>query len=90
MYYLYVLKSKKDGNFYTGSTSDLRKRFAKHNKGQVFSTRRRIPFEIIYYEAYKGVVRRTLQRELKDMIIKGLLLTEGATNKLKYKLATSL
>ncbi|MFQ3675019.1 MAG: GIY-YIG nuclease family protein [Endomicrobiia bacterium] len=53
MFYVYLLKSKKDGNLYIGSTNDLRKRFQEHNRGFVFSTKFRRPFELIYYEAYK-------------------------------------
>ena len=52
MYYVYVLKSKKDGDGYIGSTKDLRRRFQEHNNGEVPSTRPRRPFELIYYEAY--------------------------------------
>lgn len=51
MQYVYVLKSEKDGHWYTGCTSDLRKRFNEHNKGAVLSTKGRGPFQIIYYEA---------------------------------------
>ncbi len=51
MYYTYVLKSKKDGKLYTGSTNDLRKRLLQHNKGLTLYTKGRGPFEIIYYEA---------------------------------------
>ena len=54
MFYVYVLKSKKDKNLYTGSTNNLRERFELHNKGKVFSTKLRRPFELIYYEAYKA------------------------------------
>ena len=54
MYYVYVLKSKKDGNCYIGSTNDLRYRIKEHNTGKSFSTRLRKPFELIYYEAYKS------------------------------------
>jgi putative endonuclease len=46
----YVLRSKIDGRFYTGFTSDLEKRLNDHNSGKVFSTKRRIPLEIIYFE----------------------------------------
>ena len=49
-YYVYILRSKFDSKFYTGFTSDLEKRLAEHNSGKVASTRRRIPFEIVYYE----------------------------------------
>ncbi len=34
MYYTYVLLSLKDRRFYTGYTSDLRKRLGEHNKGE--------------------------------------------------------
>ncbi|MBI5778778.1 MAG: GIY-YIG nuclease family protein [Planctomycetes bacterium] len=54
MFYMYILKSKKDNNLYLGSTSDLKRRLAEHNRGQVFSTKSRILFELIYYEAYKS------------------------------------
>jgi len=51
MYYTYVLRSDKDGNFYTGYTKDLKLRFEQHHKGQVDSTKNRRPLELIYYEA---------------------------------------
>jgi putative endonuclease len=51
MYYVYVLRSKKDGKFYVGYTADLRKRMEHHSKGIVESTRNRRPLELIYYEA---------------------------------------
>lgn len=52
MYYVYVLKSKKDGKCYIGSTNDLKRRFKEHNNGIVPSTKPRRPFKLIYYEAY--------------------------------------
>jgi len=39
---------------YIASTNNLRKRYKEHNDGKVFSTKLRIPFELIYYEAYKS------------------------------------
>ncbi|MBI4692149.1 MAG: GIY-YIG nuclease family protein [Candidatus Terrybacteria bacterium] len=51
MFYAYVIRSKKDGKWYTGSTNNLRKRFNQHNKGKSTWTKGRGPFEIIYYEA---------------------------------------
>lgn len=49
-YFVYVLKSAHDGKYYTGFTTNLSKRLAEHNSGSVASTKRRIPFEIVYYE----------------------------------------
>ncbi len=50
MYYVYILKSSKDGKWYTGSTKDLRKRLIEHNEGRSSSTKGRGPFQVIYCE----------------------------------------
>ena len=54
MYYVYVIKSSQDGKLYYGSTRDLRRRLAEHNAGKVYSTKNRVPFKLIYYEAYRA------------------------------------
>jgi putative endonuclease len=54
MYYVYVLRSLKDGNFYVGYTHDLRKRVSQHKAGEVISTKWRVPFSLIYYEACRN------------------------------------
>lgn len=51
MFYTYVLKSDRDGKFYTGYTKDLKLRFEKHSKGLVESTKDRRPLRIVYCEA---------------------------------------
>jgi len=51
MYYVYIIKSIKTGEWYTGSTSDLWKRLDQHNKGESTWTKGRRPLELIYYEA---------------------------------------
>ena len=50
-YYIYVLKSSKDNNFYVGYTDNLKSRFEQHSKGHVISTKQRRPLELIYSEA---------------------------------------
>jgi len=52
MFYTYVLKSKKDGALYIGSTNDLRRRIGEHNSGLVRSTKNRTPFALVYFEGY--------------------------------------
>jgi len=49
-YYVYILKSTVDYNFYVGYTVNLKKRIDCHNKGKVYSTRNRIPLNLVYYE----------------------------------------
>lgn len=50
MYYVYVLKSLKDGNLYTGFTENINKRLEKHNSGSVIATKNRMPLKLVYYE----------------------------------------
>ena len=52
VHYVYVLRSLRDGNLYTGYTTDLRQRVADHTAGKAPSTRNRRPVQLIYYEAY--------------------------------------
>lgn len=62
MYYVYVLKSAKDGKLYVGFTEDLEKRFEEHNRGLVNSTKPRRPLKLIYYEAC-NVMKDAVARE---------------------------
>ena len=67
MYYVYILKSKADKALYIGYTENLRERVEQHNKGKTKSTKHRIPFELIYYEAYKNKIdARKREIELKN------------------------
>ena len=53
MFYVYLLKSIKNGSIYTGYTQDLKKRLNLHNQAKINSTKLGKPWELIYYEAYK-------------------------------------
>lgn len=49
MYYVYILKSKKDGSRYIGATKDLKRRLQEHNSGSARYTESKIPFVITWY-----------------------------------------
>ncbi len=49
-YYIYILQSEKDGNFYTGYTKNLRERLKIHNEGKVISTKNKLPVKLVYFE----------------------------------------
>lgn len=67
MFYVYILKSLRDGNLYIGYTNDLKKRVKEHNGKRVFSTKSRAPFELVYYEAYKAEGdARAREKQLKE------------------------
>ena len=48
--YVYVLRSLADHQVYVGLTRDLRTRLQAHNKRLVASTKKRVPFELVYWE----------------------------------------
>jgi len=48
--YVYVLRSLRDKQFYVGLTRNLSARLQAHNKGLVNSTKKPIPFELVYWE----------------------------------------
>ena len=49
-YFVYVLKSDKDENYYAGYTHDLKKRAVLHNNGIVRSTKNRLPLKLSCFE----------------------------------------
>ena len=49
-HYVYVLLSRKDDKFYIGYTKNLYNRYRQHNALESFSTKGRIPLELIYSE----------------------------------------
>lgn len=85
MFYVYILKSEKFKELYVGSTNDLKKRIIKHNNGEVSSTKSKIPYKLVYYEAFgaesdarrrenmlkcRGQARRQLLARIKDTLKK--------------------
>ncbi len=54
LYYIYILESQTDGNWYTGYTEDLQSRFERHQAGKVKSTKHRRPLKLIYFEGCRS------------------------------------
>ena len=48
--YVYVLQSETDHQFYVGLTRNLLARLRMHNQGLVPSTKKRTPFQLVYWE----------------------------------------
>ena len=53
MFYFYILRSLKDKKLYLNYTPDLKKRFRRHNEGRNKATKTYIPYESVYYSAFK-------------------------------------
>ena len=47
MFYVYVIKSEKDGRFYVGMCMDLARRIREHNAGKRFSTKGLLSLEVV-------------------------------------------
>jgi len=81
-YYVYILKSLKDHNLYTGLTNNLDSRIKEHNQGENQSTKARKPFVLVYYEALptkeEAIVREKFYKSgrgrelLKKILFKSL------------------
>ncbi|MEK7623591.1 MAG: GIY-YIG nuclease family protein [Patescibacteria group bacterium] len=54
MHYVYILQSKKDGSFYTGSTDNLSERLQEHNRGQCKYTSTKCPWSIHWYCVFQN------------------------------------
>ncbi len=49
-YYVYVLQSKIDNQWYTGYSDNLQRRLKEHKSGQCHATKYRRPLKLIYFE----------------------------------------
>jgi predicted GIY-YIG superfamily endonuclease len=53
MFYVYILKSKKDGSYYKGITENLKKIIYDHNHGSNKYSSTKVPFELVWYCAFR-------------------------------------
>ncbi|MFA6602960.1 MAG: GIY-YIG nuclease family protein [Candidatus Shapirobacteria bacterium] len=83
MYYVYILQSIKDGNIYTGYTSNIKLRYLEHKNGLVKSTVNRRPLKLVYFECY--INERDARRRESYLKAGG-----KAKNDLKWQLRDSL
>jgi len=83
MFYVYFIQSLKDKDLYIGYTNNLERRLYEHNSGQNRSTKHRVPFDIIYYEAYKSEEDAKHRED-------SLKLRANALNQLKRRITGSI
>ena len=69
-YFVYIIRSSKDGRYYIGSTTDVVARVNFHNAGLQRSTKSRIPFILIYQEEFPDTAA-ALKREIQIKNYKG-------------------
>ncbi len=64
MFYCYILQSKINGAYYTGSCQDVIVRLAQHNKFLVPATKRYVPWNLVYKEKF-ATLKEARNKELK-------------------------
>jgi putative endonuclease len=52
MYYVYILRSQRDGKLYTGYSANLKRRIQEHKQKKTHTTARMGKISLIYYEAF--------------------------------------
>jgi putative endonuclease len=62
MYFVYVLRSKRNGHLYTGSTGNPERRLSEHNAGYSKATRPYRPFDLVHKESFTSRAK-AVQRE---------------------------
>lgn len=67
MYFVYVLRSEKDGRLYKGFSSNLEKRIREHNSGKTKSTKGYLPWKLVYSEKVESRIEaRKREKYLKS------------------------
>ena len=64
MYYVYIIESLIDGDFYKGSTINYQKRVEQHNNGESSFTRSKLPWKLIFVEGFE-TKKEALLREMQ-------------------------
>ena len=53
MYFVYIIKSRKNDRFYIGSAQDVKERLRQHERGKTRSLKNKGPFDIIRIEEFE-------------------------------------
>ncbi|HTY39780.1 MAG TPA: GIY-YIG nuclease family protein [Candidatus Paceibacterota bacterium] len=54
MYYVYLLRSEKDGTFYTGFSENLARRLKEHNRQLATYTSTKAPVKLVWYSCFEN------------------------------------
>ena len=52
MFFVYILRSESNGQFYTGHTENVTQRLGQHNEGLTKSTKNRGPWKLVHCEEF--------------------------------------
>ncbi len=68
MAWVYILKSDLNGRFYVGSTTDIERRMAQHQRNQTPSTHRMKAYKLVFSQEYSTLQEaREIEKRLKKL-----------------------
>jgi putative endonuclease len=74
LFFVYILRSEKDGRFYVGMTENVERRLKEHNSGKTKSTKAYIPWILFFTESFETRIEaRAREVYLKSGIGKELI-----------------
>ena len=66
MYYVYILESFVDGDFYKGFTTNYKQRLEQHNDGKSEFTKTKMPWKLVFVQQFENKTDALVQeRKLK-------------------------
>ena len=72
-WFLYILQSQKDGDYYKGVTQDIEKRLFEHNTGQSTFTSTKMPWQLVYQKEMPNKREAIIEKKrLKELNRKSL------------------
>lgn len=77
MYYVYVLRSLRDGKFYVGYTAELRRGLQEHKSGGSVSTKKRLPFNLLYYTIFSSKLGKLTKSKQRKEVASDYLVIDG-------------
>ncbi len=73
MYYVYILESEVNGDFYKGSTGDYQKRLEQHNNGESQFTSTLRPWKLLFVQEFDTKSQALIQEKKLKRCNKGYL-----------------
>jgi len=84
MFYTYVLQSYAASEIYIGYCKDLKRRLREHNQGLNPSTKRYVPWKLVYYEACLNL-KDARRRERYFKLTQGRILLKRRLKEFYYE-----
>jgi putative endonuclease len=77
MYFVYIIESLMDGDFYKGCSENYQRRLEEHNRGESKFTRCKLPWKLIFVQAFEtkrdALIRERQIKKCNKKYLHGLI-----------------